>query len=559
MSPVEPLQLDRALGDPGSDDGPLGFSWAVRLDEGEEFPTEAAAELERLGVSSRYVPAHVGGALRSFEELACTLRAIARRDVTLAVGHGKTLLGTLPIFLAGDSTLKARVAERVLAGEPIALALTERNNGTDLLSSVTWAEGSSVRSVNGEKWLINNATRATAASVFARTRQQGGPRGFSLLFMDKREAQGAYATLPKIRTHGIRGADISGIRFENAPCSTQPIGGEGAGLSIVLKTFTVTRTLIANVAVGAIDSALRIVVAFARARSLYGGTVLEIPHARAALCSAAADLLACEAVSLAGARMLHSAPEEATFWSSVLKYHVPTTAERLVRDLGVVFGARHYLREGDASGMFQKIQRDIGILSVFDGNTLVNLSNIVLHASALSRGAGEFVSNAARLLVPVDEIDPRRLAIVAHRVHGAEEAARDALAHLSGRNHAEILRPMLEQVVVRAHAIRTKMASFAPRGPFDVTPELVNLASRYARIAAAALSASVFVHSAPRLGGLIAAGDWLVLSLAHELGEGEWSPGAVQGCRERLLEFILHATERRVSFSLLSDCDSGGS
>jgi alkylation response protein AidB-like acyl-CoA dehydrogenase len=479
--------------------------------------------------------------------------------VTLAVGHGKTLLGTLPIFLAGDSTLKARVAERVLAGEPIALALTERNNGTDLLSSVTWAEGSSVRSVNGEKWLINNATRATAASVFARTRQQGGPRGFSLLFMDKREAQGAYATLPKIRTHGIRGADISGIRFENAPCSTQPIGGEGAGLSIVLKTFTVTRTLIANVAVGAIDSALRIVVAFARARSLYGGTVLEIPHARAALCSAAADLLACEAVSLAGARMLHSAPEEATFWSSVLKYHVPTTAERLVRDLGVVFGARHYLREGDASGMFQKIQRDIGILSVFDGNTLVNLSNIVLHASALSRGAGEFVSNAARLLVPVDEIDPRRLAIVAHRVHGAEEAARDALAHLSGRNHAEILRPMLEQVVVRAHAIRTKMASFAPRGPFDVTPELVNLASRYARIAAAALSASVFVHSAPRLGGLIAAGDWLVLSLAHELGEGEWSPGAVQGCRERLLEFILHATERRVSFSLLSDCDSGGS
>ena len=177
MRAFDPLRLDRAMGDPASDDGPLGFRWAVRLDEREEFPAQAAAELDRLGVCKHYVPIHAGGELRSFEELACMQRAIARRDVTLAVAHGKTGLGTLPVFLAGVSTLKAIVAARVIAGEPIALALTERHNGSDLLSSVTRAEGSSVLSVNGEKWLINNATRATALSVFVRTRSEGGPGG----------------------------------------------------------------------------------------------------------------------------------------------------------------------------------------------------------------------------------------------------------------------------------------------------------------------------------------------------------------------------------------------
>ena len=66
--------------------------------------------------------------------------------------------------------------------------------------------------------------------------------------------------------------------------------------------------------------------------------------------------------------------EPVAFWSSLVKYYVPTVLERAVHDLSVVLGARFYLRSEQPCGMFQKILRDLAIVSVFEGNTVVNLA-----------------------------------------------------------------------------------------------------------------------------------------------------------------------------------------
>ncbi len=551
-----PLWLDRALGDPVRAPGPLGFQTAVELDEREEFPSQAARLLDDLGVCRHFVPASRGGDLRSFEELAWIVRAMARRDVTLAVGHGKTCLGTQPIFLAGDETSQRGVAARVLAREPFSLGLTERENGSDLLATTTRADVAS-RTVTGEKWLMSNATRARGITVLARTRPGGGPRGFSLLLLDKEELDGTYELLPKIRTHGIRGADISGIRLKSAPYRSEPIGGEGAGLSVLLKTFTITRTLIASVAIGAADSALRIVLDFAATRALYGGTVLQIPHARAVICDVLAEQLVCEAAALAGARVLHTAAEQATFWASVLKYHVPTTVDRAVRELATVLGARHYLREGHASGMFQKIQRDVALLGLFDGSTLVNLYNIAIHGPAIGRTPeGSSLGGAPELLAPLAEFEPRRLAIAARSVCGAEALAHDANARLAGRPGEGVLRPLLERLESDASRVRQQLCEATLRNPFDMTAELVELASRYARLATLALAASVYVHTSQPGNSLFDEGDWLVVAMARESPDCGVAPSILEACRERLLRFMLDAQQRSEPFSLLTD--SGG-
>jgi alkylation response protein AidB-like acyl-CoA dehydrogenase len=556
-----PLWLDRALGDPFADEGPLGFRASVALDEREEFPTRAAGILDDLGVCRHYVPVEHGGDLRSFEELALVLRTIARRDVTLAVGHGTTCLGTQPVFLAGDLALQRSVAACVLRREAFSLGLTEQDNGSDLLATATSADVAS-RAVTGEKWLIGNATRGAGVTVLARTRSAGGPRGFSLFFVDKEESRGHWDLLPKVHTHGIRGADIGGLRFRAAPYRSEPVGGEGAALSVLLKTFAVTRTLIASVAVGACDSALRIVLDFAKSRKLYGGTVLQIPHARAVLCDSLAEHLSCEAASLAGARALHAAPEEATFWASVLKYHVPTAVERAIRELAIVLGARHYLREAHAFGMFQKIQRDVGVLGLFDGSTLVNLYNVAIHAPVIGRGAREDVplGGAPALLGALAGVVPGRLSIIARSVSGADALARDALSRLSGRGRANeaVLRPLLEALESESLRVRRHLSADTLRNPFDMTPEIVELASRYARLAAKALAASVHAHAGPLRSPLLDAGDWLVVALARELPQAIESAGGtvsrrqVEACRERLLAFMLEAEQRREPLSLLT-------
>ncbi|AEW98667.1 acyl carrier protein [Streptantibioticus cattleyicolor] len=73
-------------------------------------------------------------------------------------------------------------------------------------------------------------------------------------------------------------------------------------------------------------AALREAVRFAAARRLYGTVILELPHVRATLAGAFADLLAADA-----------APDPAT------AYRLRTGA---LRELAVVMGARGYLRGG---------------------------------------------------------------------------------------------------------------------------------------------------------------------------------------------------------------------
>lgn len=60
-----------------------------------------------------------------------------------------------------------------------------------------------------------------------------------------------------------------------------------------------TRAAVPAAALGALDAALRESVQYARNRHLYGGTVLDIPHARSLLAAALADALTADALSSA--------------------------------------------------------------------------------------------------------------------------------------------------------------------------------------------------------------------------------------------------------------------
>src|SRR6185437_7009261 len=95
------------------------------------------------------------------------------------------------------------------------------------------------------------------------------------------------APLAKIPTHGVRGADISGVRFDRCPVPEGArIGAAGQGLEIMMKSLQLTRVLVPTISLGALDTAIRHVVAFAESRRIGSGTVAEIPHARRILTEA---------------------------------------------------------------------------------------------------------------------------------------------------------------------------------------------------------------------------------------------------------------------------------
>ncbi len=263
--------------------GPFDPAELARLDEAEEFPAAACAELDAAGLPDWYVPARFGGALAELPDVMAVMRATARRDLTVAIAHGKTFLGSVSVWVAGSADQAAALASAVRSGGIVSWGLTERDHGSDLMAgAVTATRHGDGWVLDGAKWLINNATRADLMCVLARTEPGGGPRGFSVFLADLRDPRpGTVRRTPKLRTHGIRGADISGVEFTGAAAVL--VGDEGAGIEITLKALQLTRTTCTVLSLGAGDHAVAIAAEFLRERVLGRRRLSDVPRMRRCL------------------------------------------------------------------------------------------------------------------------------------------------------------------------------------------------------------------------------------------------------------------------------------
>ncbi|MFE5093330.1 acyl-CoA dehydrogenase family protein [Streptomyces sp. NPDC056638] len=399
-------------------------SLLAELDQREEFPAAACRVLDEFGLNGYYVPVRSGGRLADFTDLMQLIRTVARRDLTVAIGHGKTFLGAASAWVAAEHEQVDRLGELIVNGGIVSWGLTERGHGSDLLGGelTATAVGDDWR-LDGEKWLINNATRSDAVCVLARTDPAGGPRGFSLFLVEKRLlAEGSWSSLPKVPTHGIRGADISGIVFDGAQVpGTALVGRVGDGIETVLKALQLTRTVCVSLSLGAADTASVIALDYARERSLYGRRLIELPRIRRILGRMNAARLVAEATGLMAVRSIHTLPGEMSVTSAVAKALVPELAQRVIDRAAELLGVRGFLTDNHADGRFAKLERDHRVVAIFDGNTAVNRNGLIdqfpLLAAGYRRGAADLagVRCAAELGAAVPEFDPHRLALLTPR------------------------------------------------------------------------------------------------------------------------------------------------
>ncbi|OMI36192.1 acyl-CoA dehydrogenase family protein [Streptomyces sparsogenes] len=389
--------LERTLGDPGAAGGPFSHAETVEHEERGALPPGAVDLIRSWGFARYLVPEEFGGGLRNLEQLVLLTRSLARRNLTVAVMFGSALLGVNPVWLWGDEEQRARVAQGLLGGDLACFAVSEPDHGSDLGTNETTAvpDGDGYL-LTGEKWPVGNATRGRFLTVYAAV-EGAGP---SLLLVDKQALPpGSWDNHPFVRTVGLRGHDLSGITFRDTKVPAGALlGRPGGGLTGILQVLQITRTAIGALSIGTMDSVLRIALRHARERVLYGQEIYRIPVIRRHLVRSHLDLLIAECVTLPVARSLSVAPSRLSLWSSVVKYLVPTLGEEVVQEAGRVLGARGYLREGVAGGVFQKLQRDHAIASVFEGTTHVNLHSIASQLPAVARVADRPAPGADTLL-----------------------------------------------------------------------------------------------------------------------------------------------------------------
>jgi alkylation response protein AidB-like acyl-CoA dehydrogenase len=526
--------LEAQLGNPKNPDNPLSFAYAQQIDESERFPEEAVRWLYDHGLSRHFVPEELGGSFRSFEELGEVVRLLTRRDMT-STNAFSTLFWSFLTWLAGTDAQKRWLADYIIKRRgAMCLAYSEKEHGADLIGNETVARRTSDGfELTGEKWPINGATVGGLAFVLAKTDQSGGPRALSLFMVDKSELdKSRYSNLPKVRTHGVRGSDVSGIKFEQCPIPSRSlIGQEGGGLEIALKGLYVTRALCAAFSLGCGDTALRTTLEFAVRRRLYNEYVIDMPHAAEVLSDAFLDLLICDCVAAAGRRALHATPAQASVWSAVVKYFVPTTIESMINNLSVVLGARYYMREEHEWGTFQRVLRDSAIVSLFDGSTVVNLHSLLLQFRHMARRPAERRADQEARLRQIYELhsrlapfDGKKLGLVSPGANDALEGVELSLKELRSQSKADVRQEDTNRILaigeLLLQAIAEHQAAFLG-AEFEhghrQSAAMFRTARKYCGLHAAASCLHMWVWNRSKSESFFARGKWLARALGRIL------------------------------------------
>ncbi len=534
-------KLEIYLGSPFVAKNTFSYEKAAILDEEEIFPKECINTLHDWGFHHYYIPESVGGKLRSFDELLLLTRVISRRDLSVAITDAHTLLGSIPVWIGGTEEQKQDQANAILQRKAACLAVTERAHGSDLNASTFVAEKTeNGYSVSGEKWPINKATLTDMLCVLARTSEQKSARSLSILLIDKSKTNSAnYQHLSKIKTLGIRGCDISGIVFDKAEIPSDAlIGKEGDGLELTLKGFQITRSLCAGLSLGAVDTALRTTLRLALDRNLYGATVVEIPHARKTLATTFIDILMCECVAIASARGLHVATKQFSVWSAVVKNYVPIKSEKIIQNLSVILGSRYYFRDNHDSGVFQKMQRDNAIISLFDGSTLINLSALSLQLRFLvtkrkaeknSEKLFAHLSNIFNLKEELPEFNYSKLDLFSKGnnwiLQGLEMIV-DELDNISIDSTvttSEVLCQIKNSALDLIESLNQLEEKILLLDPIEnghhLPPAYFEAANEYCDIHTAASCLYMWFFNRDHLGDYFSKGEWLVLSLQKTISQ----------------------------------------
>ncbi|MFD5877010.1 SRPBCC family protein [Streptomyces sp. NPDC060322] len=514
-------RLEALLGDPFDAANPHGHLALLRADDRREVPgaTEALLTEERLG--TEFVPRELGGRLTDLEGLARVMRPVFRRDIGLAYGFGITsLFAATAVWTAGDDRQREETARLMLDGGRVSIVHRDLAHANAILRdemSARPAAGGFV--LRGRKHVVINADRADAFVVYARTAPPAGPRSHSVLLVPDRPGEEMLRRLPRVETAGMRGARFAGLEPSGRTVPGDAlVGALGDGISLSLRTFQVSHSLIPGTAVASVDSVLRQAVRAATEERAAG---MPARRWHGVLAGVFADLLACDSMAVTGLRALSLVPRSAYLLGAAVKYTVPDLLREDLEELATVLGARGYER-GPLYGSFQKTVRDLAVAGLGHAGTAACQAVLVPRLRTLARGTWLRTEEPPDALyrpgAPLPPFDHRGLSVtgtddlLTATVAGA--ASRLGARRSAGPVHAA-LADLAAALLDELRLLRTECAEMPPHdAATPVDPRSLALVDRYALVLAA--GAGLGVHEA-------AAGDgsfngdpsWAVLALSR--------------------------------------------
>lgn len=254
----------------------------------------------------------------------------------------------------GTEEQKHKWLPGMASGEIVAaIAMTEPGIGSDLQNIGTKAvRDGDEYVINGAKTFISNGTHADIVIIVARTSDEPGAKGLSLIVAEVNDLPGFSRgrLLDKI---GQRGQDTRELFFEDMRVPVENVlgGQEGRGFVQLMQQLPQERLSLAVGAATTCEYAVREAIAYAKEREAFGKPILDFQNTKFVLAECATEAYSTRVFvdHLVGE---HIAGRLTTEQASAAKYWATDAQNRVIDRCLQVFGGYGYMLEYPIARMY---------------------------------------------------------------------------------------------------------------------------------------------------------------------------------------------------------------
>ena len=465
-----------------------------------ELPVTLAERAAALRLS--FIPVAEGGDLEALDEALTLIRVAARRDPTVMPATMTSITAAAVLLVSGSDRQKADLVRLLRNGGSVTFARADQNGdpaGRVGCRILVQPDGG-VR-LDGEMDFVGFVPTTAAVLVLAPT-GSAAPGALTAVILRNEEV-------------GVRhsaGRFLGGIEFARLHChaaagSDAVVGPPGRAMGALIPALQLVSTFSLAGHLAAADTALR---------------VGDQPFCRRRLGTAAAALIAADAVSLVSARTMHTLPETAAVRSLVAKKVVGELAADAIRWCGEVQSTAAPIRADGTLDALVLHNNTIGYLDTSPLQSVKLLTPQLLSMAAdVSRApvADPPGADALRTACAVDErlplFRPQALTVLAR---GSDPIIR-GLPHLVDSTEKALpgseLAGLVRAVVAQFGRIFGDLADVASRGR-PGQDLLLELTERFCYLYAAAECVHLWhgSHHLPLYGAAPGSPGWLTVTLS---------------------------------------------
>ena len=265
-------------------------------------------------------------------------------------------LGSGPIALAGDSSLKEKYLPKAASGDAIAaFALSEPDAGSDVQALKTTAtKKGDAWALDGTKTWISNGGIADFYVVFAKAEQ-----GISAFVVDAKEVD-ASERIEIVAPH-----PMSVVRLKGSKGVL--LGEAGQGFKLAMRNLDIFRTTVGAAAIGFARRALDEALERARNRRMFGQMLADFQMTQAKLADMATQIEAGALLVYRGAWARDVKNQRVTREAAMAKMFATEAAQSVIDDAVQICGGLGVMRGHPV----ERLYREVRALRIYEGATEV--------------------------------------------------------------------------------------------------------------------------------------------------------------------------------------------